>query len=68
MGKHHFQSLFKDTKGTSIAKIVRIAQFFPIFVIEEDNLHIMEEVSKRNSRRFYRTSKVTKVWDRMVGQ
>ena len=44
MGRNHFQSLFKvDGKATN-AKIVRITQYFPSFVNDEDNNAPMEEV------------------------
>ena len=42
----HFQNLFKAPAGANIAEIMSIAQAFPRFVGEEENLSLMEEVSK----------------------
>ena len=40
----HFENMFKSPPHESIAKVIRIAQLFPRFVEEEDNLALMEEV------------------------
>eukprot|EP01018_Ginkgo_biloba_P032904 Gb_28853 [translate_table: standard] len=42
----HFSSLFKDEERVSIAEAIRMTQFYPRFVNEEDNLSVMESVSK----------------------
>lgn len=44
MGKSHFQNIFKEDERVSIVDIVRMALFFSIFVNEEDNRSLMEEV------------------------
>jgi hypothetical protein len=36
LGKEHFQNLFKAEARVSMAKIVRIALYFPRFVEEEE--------------------------------
>eukprot|EP00253_Pinus_taeda_P030442 PITA_30442 len=46
LGKSHFQSLFADPGGTSIAEIIRTAQAFPRFVEEEEAENLYREVSK----------------------
>jgi len=46
MGINHFESLFKAQEETSIAEIVRVAGFFPRFVLEEDNRMLMEEIEE----------------------
>ena len=45
-GVEHFQNLFKAPTRAHIAEIMRIAQVFPHFVGEEENLSLMEEVSE----------------------
>lgn len=45
LGKNYFQSLFKADSRSSIAKIVRVAGYFPLFVDDEENRALMEEVS-----------------------
>jgi hypothetical protein len=37
LGKEHFQNLFKYQKRPSIVEILRISEFFPNFVDEEEN-------------------------------
>lgn len=44
--KNHFSDLFKAQESTSIAEIVRIAQYFSHFVNEEDNEELMVAISK----------------------
>jgi len=46
MGINHFESLFKAQEESSIAEIVRVAGFFPRFVMEEDNRMLMEEIEE----------------------
>lgn len=46
LGKNHFQDLFRAENHASIEEVVRMAQLFPIFVDEEDNRSLMEEVSE----------------------
>jgi hypothetical protein len=43
---NHFSGLFKEENGVIIAKLVKMATFFPKFVFEDDNVSLMEEVSK----------------------
>ena len=43
-GVEHFQNLFRALAKASIAEILHIAQVFPSFVGEEENLALMEEV------------------------
>eukprot|EP01018_Ginkgo_biloba_P039380 Gb_12932 [translate_table: standard] len=45
-GVEHFSSLFKAEERVSIAEVIRMAQVYPCFVNEEDNLSVMEPVSK----------------------
>ena len=45
-GVEHFKSLFKALAQVSIAEVIRTAQLFPRFVEEDDNLSLMEEVTK----------------------
>jgi len=46
MGINHFESLFKAQEESSIAEIVRVAGFFPRFVMEEDNRMLMGEIEE----------------------
>jgi len=46
MGIKHFESLFKAQEESSIAEIVRVAGYFPRFVMEEDNRMLMEEIEE----------------------
>ena len=41
-GVEHFKNIFKAPVRASIAEVNRIAQLFPSFVEEEDNLSQME--------------------------
>ena len=45
-GVEHFKKLYKEPIQSSLAKVIRIAQVFPRFVEEEDNLALMEEISE----------------------
>lgn len=45
LGVYHFQTLYKAPAGASLAKIIQIAQLFPHFAKEEENVSLMEEVS-----------------------
>ena len=42
----HFQTLYKTLAQASIAEVIRVAELFPRFVEEEDNLALMEEVTE----------------------
>ena len=44
LGINHFENLFKAQRESSIAEIVRVAGFFPRYVMEEDNRMLMEEI------------------------
>ena len=44
LGFEHFQQLFQAPEGSQLMEIMHIAQVFPHFVGEEDNLSLMEEV------------------------
>lgn len=46
MGMRHFQSLFSNPGGISLAEIIRTAQAFPRFVEEEDVEDLFREVTK----------------------
>ena len=46
IGVEHFQQLFQASKGSQLVEIMCIAQVFPPFVGEEDNLSLMEEVTE----------------------
>lgn len=46
MGINHFESLFKAQEEPSIAEIVRVAGYFPRFVMEDDNRMLMEEIEE----------------------
>eukprot|EP00253_Pinus_taeda_P025127 PITA_25127 len=46
LGKSHFQSLFTDPGGISIAEIIQTAQAFPHFVEEEEAEILFREVTK----------------------
>ena len=43
---YHFHSRLNANNTDSIAKVVRVAQLFPLFVEEVDNRTLIEEVSK----------------------
>ena len=45
-GVEHFHNLFKAPVGAHITEIMQVAQVFPQFVGEEENLSLMEEVSE----------------------
>lgn len=42
----HFKRLLRARGDTSIAEIVQIVQLFPLFMDEEENEELMDEVSK----------------------
>ena len=44
LGVHHFQSLYKEQVGSTLAEIIQLAQLFPQFVDAEENIELMEEV------------------------
>jgi len=44
LGNSHFQHIFKELEGVTIAKAIQVAQPFPRFVEDEDNRALMEEV------------------------
>ena len=44
IGVAHFKNLFKAPPWASIVEVIRVAQLFPRFVEEEDNLSLMEEL------------------------
>ncbi len=46
LGVNYFKNLFKALEEVSIAKVIRVVQFFPRFIEEEGNDSIMEPVSK----------------------
>ena len=46
LGVEHFQHLFQAPEGSQLVEIMHIAQVFPCFVGEEDNLSLMEEVTE----------------------
>eukprot|EP00253_Pinus_taeda_P010579 PITA_10579 len=46
MGKNHFQSLFSDPGGVSLAEIIRTAQSFPLFEEGEEAEDLFQEVTK----------------------
>jgi hypothetical protein len=46
IGKEYFQTLFKVDQMESMADIVRMALFFPRFFGEDENISLIEEVSK----------------------
>jgi len=52
MGRNHFQSLFKEDGKATNAEIVRITQYFPRFVNDEDNNALMEEVLEEELKEF----------------
>lgn len=45
MGKSNFENLFYAPKGSTVAKVIKIAQLFPRLLDEEESREIMEEVS-----------------------
>ena len=47
MGVQHFENIFRERLGESIAKVVHIAQLFPRFVELEDNRKLMLEVDEK---------------------
>jgi hypothetical protein len=46
LGRRHFQELFREDNRVNIVDVVRMAQFFPRFVNEEENRALMEEVTE----------------------
>eukprot|EP00253_Pinus_taeda_P036400 PITA_36400 len=46
LGKNHFQSLFSDQGGITLAEVIRVAQCFPRFVEDEEDGNLVEEVTK----------------------
>jgi hypothetical protein len=47
LGKNYFQNLFKAENRASIEEVVKVAQYFPSFVEEEENRFLMEEVTEK---------------------
>ena len=45
-GKKYFENIFKEGQQTTIAEVIRISQYFPESISEEDNMELMEEVSE----------------------
>ena len=45
LGVKHFQSLYKAQVGSTLAEIIKLAQFFPCFVDTEENSELMGEVT-----------------------
>ena len=41
---NHFESLFRAPAQASIAEVIRLAQMFPRFAEEEDNIRLMRPV------------------------
>jgi hypothetical protein len=46
VGTFHFQYLFKEPLRKNIVEIVNLSSFFPIFVDDEQNGHLLEEAAK----------------------
>jgi hypothetical protein len=46
VGMEHFQGRFGANNQANIAEVIRVAQLFPRFVEEEDNIALMEEISE----------------------
>ena len=46
MGINHFGSIYKAQEESSIAEIVRVAGYFPRYVMEEDNRMLMAEIEE----------------------
>jgi hypothetical protein len=46
-GKNYFQNLFKADSQATIEEVVKVAQYFPRFVEEEENHYLMEEVTEK---------------------
>jgi hypothetical protein len=42
----YFEGIYKEDSGASISKVVRMTSSFPSFVEEEDNVRLLEVVSK----------------------
>ena len=47
-GKKYFENIFKEGQQTTIAELIRISQYFPESISEEDNMELMEEVSEED--------------------
>ena len=47
LGKKHFQEIFKAENQATIEEVVQMAQLFPRFVDEEDDILLMEEVYEK---------------------
>jgi hypothetical protein len=60
-GRVTFKIYLRQDKRVSIVDIVRMALFFPIFVNEEDNRSLMEEVKEEELKRSFTTSKRIRV-------
>ena len=41
---NHFNNLFKEDEGDSIAQMVRLTTTHPLYIYEEKNYELMEEV------------------------
>jgi hypothetical protein len=46
-GKNYFQNLFKADNQATIEEVVKVAQFFPRFVEEEENSFLMKEITEK---------------------
>jgi hypothetical protein len=44
---NHFNEIFKENERVTIAEVVRMTTFFPSFVFEDDNISLMEFMSKK---------------------
>ena len=53
-----FKSLYKEPAQESIAKVIRVAELFPRFVEEEENLALMEEVIEEELKAVLQIPKV----------
>lgn len=45
LGVNHFRKLFQKLVGSNIAKIIKVASYFPRLVSEEDSRAIYEEIT-----------------------
>ena len=45
LGKNYFKNLFKEGNQATIKEVVKVAQYFPRFVEEEDNHLLMSEIT-----------------------
>jgi hypothetical protein len=52
LGKNYFKNLFKADRQATIEEVVKVAQYFPRFVEEEDNRLLMSKITEKELLEF----------------